>query len=160
MTTPKDVQIVYEILCDTDWPDDWNKGGMTPELFQAQRVVEALQAMLDVTDRDLCPSRRSIGNMWEKYYLVAHHELVIANRAVQRLSQQCKNLRFILHNLTVSLGRNERERFEHWAEYSGLDLEKDEKFQYVFATTYQAWECWQARARLDGAQIESPHAPF
>ena len=45
MTAPKDVQAVYDILCETDWPDDWSKDGITPELFQAQRIVAALQAM-------------------------------------------------------------------------------------------------------------------
>ena len=105
-----------------------------------------------LTDRDLSPGQRVIGNMWQEYYRVAHRELVVANRAVQRLSQRCKNLRFTLHNLTITLGRNERERFEHWAEYGGLDLERDEKFQYCLSATNLAWECWQARARLDGTQ--------
>ena len=41
MTTPTDVQLVHDILCDTDW----RLNNITPELFQAQRIVRALQAM-------------------------------------------------------------------------------------------------------------------
>jgi len=108
-----------------------------------------------ITDQDLAPNQRVLGNMWQHYYQVAHRELVVANRAVQRLSQRCRSLRFTLHNLTITLGRNERERFEHWAEYWGLDLEKDSRHRYVYANTALAWEAWQARARLD-AHTDQP----
>lgn len=47
MTLPKDIQAVYDILSDTDWPDDWSKDGMTPELFQARRIVAALKPRKD-----------------------------------------------------------------------------------------------------------------
>ena len=42
-----------------------------------------------MTDNDLADS----GNMWQLKYQSAHRELVVANRAVQRLSARCKKLR-------------------------------------------------------------------
>ena len=43
----------------------------------------------NMTDNDLADS----GNMWQLKYQSAHRELVVANRAVQRLSARCKALR-------------------------------------------------------------------
>ena len=37
------------------------------------------------------------------------------------------------------------------------DLERDSKQQYVYTNTFQVWECWQARARLDGTQLLALH---
>ena len=64
------------------------------ELATLRAQVAALASeRLKMTDRDLSANNRVLSNMWQMEYQTAHRELVVANRAVQRLSARCKRLR-------------------------------------------------------------------
>ena len=93
-----------EIYVEANETETWGKPNMTDnDLAQADGAepvyhlsnVEKniLWKVLKKSVVNIKPDLADSGNMWQLKYQEAHRELVVANRAVQRLSARCKKLR-------------------------------------------------------------------